>query len=320
MVVKDAKTGRKVKPEVLPRCGERFYVTGFRRMRPKSRRSKADSRRGARTIANAQRTLSAPCGSDAYPESPPVAKTVRSQSTGGKHLVSPRHPREVLPLHHPLVARRRWGPRRGNCHVRCGKRHAIPRQIAAAATRAIAPSDATSAELVIWLERRGAASFFFLGGGRSQAPVSIRQPSRYHRRLQDCEGGAGRGAMGAVVVPCQKGDRSGPGCGSQTIQAQHADNPTFIQTASRARLTPRQTQASKRECRFTTSRVRRTAQDQHGVRSAVSRWTTWSQGRKSSIRKSAVAKSCKRLAACKYAIIHGMVHRDVKPANSEYDD
>ncbi|MBC7852266.1 MAG: serine/threonine protein kinase [Pirellulaceae bacterium] len=311
MVVKDAKPG-KYKPKCA-KCGERFSLTVFpdASQEPLVQKLPAEAERP--NIANAPTVLYPPSAEGtAVPESPlPAGKTVAPNPQVEATIVSTPPPTAKGPASAaPSLASSEktvGGGVEATAMFDTGSAATmVPTGNSAAATMAIRGTDAT-------------APGNFGGVTRAdQAPATYRASGPASGGVPPTIGGykivkeLGRGAMGAVYLARQASlDRD---VALKTIQAQYADNPTFI-----ARFT-REAYAAAQLTHHNVVQIYDLGHD-NGT-NYFSMEFVRGQSLDEVVRKEgkldpevAVGYILQAARGLQYAHDHGMVHRDVKPAN-----
>ena len=309
MVVKDAKPG-KYKPKCA-KCGERFSLTVYPDASKEPLVEKLTTEPTRPNIANTPTVqYPQPAEATAVPESPPpaAAKTVVAVSQVEAMIASPS-----LSEGKSVSA----SSTRSEKTVGGGAEATAMLDAGTAAT--LVPSAAGSATVV----DRGAdvtAPGYYGGATRpDQAHVSSGPPAGVPSNI----GGykivkeLGRGAMGAVYLAKQTSlDRD---VALKTIQAQYADNPTFI-----ARFT-REAYAAAQLTHHNVVQIYDLGQE-NGT-NFFSMEFVRGQSLDDIIRKEgkldpevAVGYILQAARGLQYAHEHGMVHRDVKPANMMIND
>ena len=310
MVVKDAKPG-KYKPKCA-KCGERFSLTVFpdASKEPLIQKLPAEGERA--NIANAPTVLYPPAAdATTVPESPPAAKTVVPNPQVEATIVSPPPPAAKPPApaaRTPTSSEKTVG---GGVEATAmfdagSAATMVPTSNSAVATMANRAADAT-------------APGNYGGATRpDQGPVSYGASTAPSGGVPATIGGykivkeLGRGAMGAVYLARQTSlDRD---VALKTIQAQYADNPTFI-----ARFT-REAYAAAQLTHHNVVQIYDLGQE-NGT-NYFSMEFVRGQSLDEIVRKEgkldpevAVGYILQAARGLQYAHDHGMVHRDVKPAN-----
>jgi serine/threonine protein kinase len=301
MVVKDAKPG-KYKPKCA-KCGERFSLTVFPDASQEPLVQKLPPEGERQNIANAPTVLyPPPAEATALPESPPAAKTVVPNPQVEATITSPSSPATKSPPASSASSEKTMGAE-ATAMFDAGKPTA-----AAAATMAGRGMDAT------------APGHY---GGATRADTSPAPAPSASGSVPATIGGykivkeLGRGAMGAVYLAKQTSlDRD---VALKTIQAQYADNPTFI-----ARFT-REAYAAAQLTHHNVVQIYDLGQE-NGT-NYFSMEFVRGQSLDDIVRKEgkldpevAVGYILQAARGLQYAHDHGMVHRDVKPANMMLND
>lgn len=318
MVVKDAKPG-KYKPKCA-KCGERFSLTVFpdASQEPLVQKLPAEGERP--NIADAQpaakstapTVLYPPAADETFvPASPPAAKTVVPNPQVEATIVSPPSPATKPPAPAAPSATGSENTLGGGVEATAmfdagSAATMAPTGNSAAATMAIRGMDATAPGNFGGVTRadQSTATYGASGSTSGGVPPTIGG----YKIVKEL----GRGAMGAVYLARQASlDRD---VALKTIQSQYADNPTFI-----ARFT-REAYAAAQLTHHNVVQIYDLGQD-NGT-NYFSMEFVRGQSLDDVVRKEgkldpevAVGYILQAARGLQYAHDHGMVHRDVKPAN-----
>ena len=309
MVVKDAKPG-KYKPKCA-KCGERFSLTVFpdASLEPLVEKLSAET-----TLPNIATTPTVqyppPAEATAVPESPPpAAKTVVPNPQIEATIVSP-----------PQVAKSPGSAAASSEKTVGGGVEATAMFDTGSAVPMMPPTSGSAAATMANRASDVTAPGNYGGATRAdQAPAAHGPPAGVpatiggYKILKEL----GRGAMGAVYLAKQASlDRD---VALKTIQAQYADNPTFI-----ARFT-REAYAAAQLTHHNVVQIYDLGQD--GETNYFSMEFVRGQSLDEIVRKEgkldpevAVGYILQAARGLQYAHDHGMVHRDVKPANMMVND
>lgn len=311
MVVKDAKPG-KYKPKCA-KCGERFSLTVFPDASQEPLVQKLTPEGERPNIANAPTVLyPPPAEGTTTPESPPAAKTVVPNPQVEATIVSPQQPAaKSSPAPSASSEKTVGAGAEATAMFDVASAAAItPAGNGAAATMANRASDATAPGNYGGMTRpdsSGPSPAGSMAGGNIPAAIGG------YKIVKEL----GRGAMGAVYLARQTSlDRD---VALKTIQAQYADNPTFI-----ARFT-REAYAAAQLTHHNVVQIYDLGQE-NGT-NFFSMEFVRGQSLDDLVRKEgkldpevAVGYILQAARGLQYAHDHGMVHRDVKPANMMIND
>jgi serine/threonine protein kinase len=309
MVVKDAKPG-KYKPKCA-KCGERFSLTVFPDASKEPLVDKLPAEAARPDISKTPTVqYPPPAEATAVPESPPApaAKTVVPNPEIEATIVSPPSPVAKSPSTSPASSEKTVGVGvEATAMFDAGAAATMAPASSAEATIANRGADATAPGNHGGPTRADSAPVYASGIGSIPATIGG------YKIVKEL----GRGAMGAVYLAKQTSlDRD---VALKTIQAQYADNPTFI-----ARFT-REAYAAAQLTHHNVVQIYDLGQE-NGT-NYFSMEFVRGQSLDDIIRKEgkldpevAVGYILQAARGLQYAHEHGMVHRDVKPANMMIND